>query len=182
MASYSKRIKKVGKSINSIALLAKDIKATVSGEVSNYDLLKDRIAELFDKLMDFRQDIIALTEKNTFLLEDNRALKKKELKLKKKIDQFKNFDADAAKYEAVSIGPDTHVYALKQVESAGTQRTYYCYSCFEKRKKSALQFNRYEHNTNVLICNECGAEIFKREEGRDDIYTAPTSRKSIWDT
>ena len=180
MSRASKILKEIGKTVNSAAMIIIDIKAMVVGEVSNYDALKDRSIDLCNKMTDLQQGITALTEQNFSLVEKNSAIKKKNMKLQNTIANMKAFEADAVDYELVSIGPDSHVYALKNTENTNTPATYLCCACFDAGKKSTLQLSGYEHNTNVLSCNKCGSKYRKRIEGRDQVMSARSSPRGVW--
>lgn len=171
---------KVTGATKAVVDVAKSVIEITGRKTVDHDILKERVSKLLETVLDLQQAQMLLSQQNQSLIDAQSAYKQRITELEEEIRRFDAFDREAENYELASVGPDAHVYRLKpSTQSNGTAHDL-CVACYGKRKKSVLQFQRYEPNTNVLRCNDCGAEVHKRIEERNTVMFAP-ARKPSWD-
>ena len=115
------------------------------------------------KLFDLQRAAIDTQRAVLQVNEECAALIKRTGELENEIARLRNWEAEKQKYDLVHVSPNGPVaYVQKEAVPVGKSPVYVCATCFERGKKSPLQPEvRSPGNARVLVCNECGAEIYK---------------------
>jgi Zn finger protein HypA/HybF involved in hydrogenase expression len=136
---------------------AADIIKTLAGARSDSER-SAKILELQSQIMAAQTSAIQANTAQTALVERVR-------ELEAQIAKFETWNAEKQRYELKAISPGALAYALK-AEAAGPEPFHHiCQRCYEKGKKSILQFSpsaMAELIPNTFDCPECKAKIVSR--------------------
>ena len=120
-------------------------------------------ADLLGKLVTTQQALLELQNVVTAVREENE-------ELEKEISRIRDFQTVRERYQLVALGPGALAYALKEELQADTPPHHLCPQCFEKDKRSILQFAGIERGRRgVLACGACGERVMYPHSG----YAAP---------
>lgn len=115
--------------------------------------VKEKTHSLLDKLMDVQMHQMSLQE---LLI----AAKERIVELENEKIQQQNWESESSKYELIQPTPGSLVYRTKTADAANQLTIYLCTSCFDKQKKSILQFYKMAGAGSGIAnmkCHECDA-------------------------
>lgn len=120
--------------------------------VTDYQV-KEKTTELLDKLLDVQQQQFGLSD----LLNSS---KEKIIQLEDEKKQYENWESESEYYELFQPMPGTIVYRIKPSDEPNHIAIYLCASCYQKRKKSIIQFSAtptVAGRAVVMKCHDCNA-------------------------
>lgn len=165
----------ISKITDSISGVGGAIKSAVGAarEIQNLTVdyaVKEKTHNLLDKLMDVQMQQMSLQE---LLI----AAKERIVELENEKEKQEKWESEAAKYELIQPTAGSLIYRLKKTESINQPTIYLCTSCYEKGKKSILQFSKMAgaySGIADLNCHECNARYqIPAETLRAEAASAP---------
>lgn len=116
------------------------------------------ITKLGSVVIKLNAEIIA-AQRGALTAQQNEATMAEEIRgLKAKIVSFEDWDRKKERYELKEHGERKALaYALKEGVQPTEQAHSICPDCYEKRERTIVQEERYEHGRSAaLVCNVCG--------------------------
>jgi Zn finger protein HypA/HybF involved in hydrogenase expression len=118
-----------------------------------------KLLELQKQIMAAQTSAIQANAAQTALIERVRDLEAQ-------IAKFETWNAEKQRYELKAISPGALAYALKAEASGSEPPHYICQTCYEKGKKSILQFSPSTMVDvgipNTFDCPDCEAKVVSR--------------------
>ncbi|WP_139207499.1 hypothetical protein [Phytopseudomonas flavescens] len=134
--------------------------------IRDESIVKERVFELNNCLLDLQQQLMSAQLQQMDLIK-----RIEELERERRLSQSATDFSDEYVVHRFTTG--THAYIAKtQVDSADTEKTYFCSRCFENGKRITL------HGAARLDCPECKTKIWTRSSAPAVRYT--TARRPFW--
>ena len=142
----------IQQAINSIQAVGKLAKSLVG--MHDASLVREKTIELNEAILAAQSSALSAQSEQFGLLE-------KIGTLEKKVAQMEAWDAEKQRYQLTELTSGTFAYSLKSDETATEPAHKICANCYANREKSILQQElRFPGRVDVLVCNNCGAELF----------------------
>ena len=145
--------------IDSITNPLKTAGETAQKLISLRDTAKfgDAIIELQAQIMTDRQGALAAHQREATMVEEIRDLKTR-------MAELEAWDAEKQRYKLTDFGSGTFAYALKPDMSGGEPEHRLCAACYQKGRKSILQF-RHQTTTrqDKYACPACKTNVLLGE-------------------
>lgn len=154
----------------------RDVVLKLSGEVDQdaRNQLNRDIGALLDRMQEMREAYRTLSNENS-AMEDRIA------ELNDEIGELRKFEADIQDYTLQKLGPDTYAYVRHDAGKAVEDGVpCLCAHCFDRKKKSLLQFEKAELHAHVLACHECGSRVRKTVDDGPAVMIVPVRKPEIW--
>lgn len=151
----------------------------VRGDVKNSEI-SEAVDAVRDDLNSARERVTLLITENLSMQQKIATLTEENMKLNQAAERHKAFDVDAEKYELVSVGDHTTLYAPKASGNDGEPAHYLCVQCYGDRQKSILQMKHKDFGFDILACSRCKAEYRVQNNRTLQIETTSTNRDR-WD-
>ncbi|WP_298437951.1 hypothetical protein [Geobacter sp.] len=135
--------------------------------------LQSQVLALVTQLVDIQLRIADLVHENA--------------DIRRELADFVDWRRDVVpKYDLVELAKSVYAYQLRDlpsdVEGVPEPKHYLCYGCFQKRRKSVLQFSGYNNMGAILTCNECGVSLIDHSDKPPSFGPVTVRRKpSPWD-
>lgn len=140
---------------------------------SAVETLRDSIADLQQKQLELQSFAMALSQQNTALLDQERAVRAE-------LDALKRFDAERENYTAVSFALNTSAYCDKEMRDRAHDAPLLCPNCFEKFQKTYLSFVEHALHTKHLQCSVCGSSVHVARDENTGARLVPVNRPRIY--
>ena len=138
-------------SITAAASLARELTGVVVDRAAS-----EKLAEVNAKILEAQSFALATQA-------DQLALSEQVRKLESELEGIRDFREEKKNYEPKSIGGTAYVYAYKDSPGSSVPAHWLCSSCFDRDKKSTLQFFHQDigrgPRRDVWRCHLCEAEI-----------------------
>lgn len=99
-------------------------------------------------VVELQEKILAAQQAQTTLIEEIR-------NLEKKVAAFETWEAEKQRYQLTDFGGSTFAFLLKPDSANGEPPHRICASCYQKGKKSILQFVDHSDGQDIYDCFEC---------------------------
>jgi hypothetical protein len=99
--------------------------------------------------------VIELQEKILAAREAQTALLDRIGELEKEMARFETWEAEKKRYKLTDFGAGTFAYSLKPEEANGEPPHRICAACYQKNRKSILQFAHHSVGQDYFDCPEC---------------------------
>jgi len=115
-------------------------------------VIKDKTIELRDAIISIQSSFSILNEKYLNILSINHDIKKE-------LEQMKKWEIIESQYELVKGRTGSYVYSPNNMHPNPKPTHYLCTNCYNKRKKSILQYRDGLGNGD-FYCPDCKMDIF----------------------
>jgi hypothetical protein len=78
--------------------------------------------------------------------------------LEKEVARFETWNAEKQRYKLTDFGGGTFAYLLKPEMADGEPQHRICATCYQKSRKSILQFAHRSYGQDFFECHECGGD------------------------
>lgn len=119
--------------------------------------VKAKAQELNSSIITLQSTIFEIQTNNQELFEINKGLKQG-------LVDASNWENEAKRYHLVQFGPGSFVYALKSDEQGSDPIHSICPNCYQKNKKSILQFSMRSGKGTTYVCHDCDSSFIDRND------------------
>lgn len=154
---------------------AVDIGKTIK-EINDLTVIRSKVIEMQDIILGAQSSAMAAQTQLFELLQENS-------ELKTKVAAVDDWKATAARYQLKDYGGGTFAYELKAEAANGEPPHKLCPVCFEKGKRSVLQFwGRTAMSQDFYKCVPCSSDYFLGHRVEDQSeYRVASRRRSFFD-
>ena len=114
--------------------------------------VSSKVIELQSKIIELQNGVFAIQAERMTLAE-------KASMLEKQIADSEKWDAEKEKYELVEIAPGVFGYMPNLKSENASVPHWLCQTCFEKKKKTILQFFVQSSGGSIYQCVPCGTKF-----------------------